>query len=217
LESQFGILTTDVHLTISSFDHWMEKTTSRSFTDVRGKKLTDLFPEIEKRGLIAPLRRVLEQGVVELLSPALHGYFIACPPSEPTGRFQHMQQRTVVAPLRNDAEIIGLIITIEDVTFRRDEDRTALADLGSGDWRARRGAVERILEEPGESVVTELISRLRREHRHPGLLNSVLPMLASGTWQTLEPDVLFRSPTSLISSSRSGKNTEAQATKSSQS
>jgi HEAT repeat protein len=165
----------------------MEQATSRSLADVRGKKLTELFPEIERRGLVAPFRRVLEQGVVELLSPALHGYLIACAPVDPTPRFRYMQQRAIIAPLRDGDEITGLVVTIEDVTSRRDEERQELAGLASGDWRTRRQAADRILEEPGDTLVTELIGRLRLEHRDPGLLNSLLPLLASGALETLKP------------------------------
>jgi HEAT repeat protein len=165
----------------------MEKATSRSFADVRGKKLADLFPDIESRGLIVPFRRVLEQGVVELLSPALHGYLISCPPSSQSSQFQNMQQRVVIAPVRDGDGITGLLVTIEDVTERRDRERQNVTALGAEDWRARRGAVEKILSESSDTLVSELVKRLRREHRDPALLNSVLPLLSSGAWETLEP------------------------------
>ena len=165
----------------------MEQVTSRASKDVCGKRFTDLFPEIEKRGLLAPFRRVLELGAVELLSPALHGYLIACPAPAGATRFRQMQQRTVIAPLREDTAITGLIVTIEDVTLRRESERDNITDLASDDWRTRRQAVDRMLSEPGETLVLELVNRLRGEHRDPSLLNAVLPLLASGAWDTLAP------------------------------
>jgi HEAT repeat protein len=174
LKLQFGIFTTDNRLVIRSWNAWLEQITSRPATDVCGKKLTDLFPEIEKRGLLAPFKRALELGSVELVSSALHGYLIAC---------GNMRQRTIIAPLRRDSEISGLVVTIEDVGSRS-ETETA---LGSEDWRSRKQAAEQILSEPGETIVLELVRRLRGEHRDPGLLNSILPLLASGAWDTLEP------------------------------
>jgi HEAT repeat protein len=175
LKSQFGIFTTDARLVIRTWDAWLEQITSRRSGDVCGKKLTDVFPEIEKRGLIAAFKRVLEQGSIELLSPALHGYLIKCSPP--------MRQRTVIAPLRQESAITGIVVTVEDVTSRVETE----ADLGSGDWRTRKQAVERVLSEPGETMVLELVRRLKSEHRDPSLLNSLLPLLASGAWETREP------------------------------
>ena len=187
MSSEFGIFTTDIHLVIRTWDAWLQKVLSRDSADVCGKKLTEAFPEIEYRGLVTPFLRVLEQGVVELLSSALHGYLIACPPVKGATLFQHMQQRTIIAPLREADRITGLIVTIEDVTSGRVLDREGMSALGSDDWRSRRQGVERILEDPNQSLLAELIHRLRGEHRDPGLLNSVLPLLASGAWETLQP------------------------------
>ena len=73
-------------------------------------------------GLIAALRRVLDNGAVELLAPALHEYLIACPPGAGARKFQLMQQRVVIAPLREGEKITGLVATIEDVTSRREKE-----------------------------------------------------------------------------------------------
>jgi len=175
LKSQFGIFTTDTCLVVRTWDAWLEQVTSRKSADVCGKKLTDAFPEIDRRGLIASFKRSLEQGSIELLSPALHGYLIKCSPG--------MRQRTVIAPLRQGSEITGLVVTVEDVSSRIATE----TDLASEDWRTRKEAAERMLTEPGETLVFELIRRLRSEHRDPSLLNSLLPLLASGAWETREP------------------------------
>ena len=187
MKSQFGIFTTDIHLVILTWDKWLEKVTSRSATEVCGQRLAEMFPEIERRGLIAPFQRVLEQGAVELLSPALHGYLIDCPPPANCTRFRQMQQRTVIAPQREGSQIVGLVVTIEDVTSRREDESKGVAALSAEDWRTRRRAVEQILADPGQAVVSELVSRLRERHRDPSFLNSVLPLLTSGVWETLEP------------------------------
>ncbi len=187
MKSQFGIFTTDNHLVVRTWDRWLEVATSRTAAEVCGKRLTEVFPEIENRGLSGPLKRVLEQGAVELLSPALHGFLIRCPAPAGVTRFQHMQQRTVIAPVRNGSSIEGLVVTIEDVTWRRDEERKHADDLNANDWRRRRLAVEQLSAQSTETVVLDLVDRLRKEHRDPNLLNSVLPLLASGAWETLEP------------------------------
>jgi HEAT repeat protein len=186
VKSQFGIFTTDIRLVVSAWDAWLEEVTSRPAKEVCGKHLTEAFPEIEKRGLVAPFLRVLEQGSVELLAPALHGYLIACLPRVPTKRFSNMQQRTVIAPLRDGEKITGLVVTIEDVTERRESESTTSGTLGSEDWRNRRQAVEQLVNEPTQTTAAELIERLRRDHRDPSILNSVIQLLTSGAWETLE-------------------------------
>jgi hypothetical protein len=98
-----------------------------------------------------------------------------------------MQQRIVIAPLRQGADITGLVVTIEDVTRRRELESEGAEALASDDWRSRRQAVERMIADPSEVVVSELVERLRKEHRDPSFLNSVLPLLASGAWETLQP------------------------------
>ena len=187
MKSQFGIFTTDIHLVVRTWDAWLEHVTSRTAREVLGKPLPEVFPEIRSRGLIAALRRVLDNGAVELLAPALHEYLIACPPGAGARKFQLMQQRVVIAPLREGEKITGLVATIEDVTSRREKELEGADPLADENWGARREAVERILSEPSETPVAELIRGLRHEHRDPNLLNSILPLLASGAWETLDP------------------------------
>jgi len=189
LKSQFGIFTTDTHLVVRTWDAWLERVTSRSAADICGRRLIEIFPEIERRGLVAPFHRAVQEGAVELLAPALHGYLIACPPQIDTSRFRQMQQRAVIAPLRDGSAIVGLVETMEDVTARREDEMEGAKSLASEDGVKRRQQVERILAEPAETPVTELINRLRKEHRNTSVLNSVLQLLASGVWEALEPVV----------------------------
>jgi HEAT repeat protein len=187
LEPQFGLFTTDTHLVVRTWDAWLERVTSRPAAEVNGKLLTEIYPEIESRGLIGAFRRVLDDGAVELLAPALHEYLIPCSPQTDGTQFRRMQQRAVIAPLRDGSKITGLVVTIEDVTARRQSELQGRDELADESWRTRREAVERILTQPSETTVTELLRRMRQEHRDPNLLNSVLPLLASGAWETLQP------------------------------
>ena len=111
---------------VESRGGWLKTTWKHPHCDIVGRRhtgrpalnrlyATEVFPEIETRGLLAPLQRALEQGTPELLSPALHGYLIACAPPAGAAKFKQMQQRMVVAPLREGPKITGLVVTIEDV------------------------------------------------------------------------------------------------------
>ena len=128
-----------------------------------GRPLVDVLPDIEPRGFLAVLQSVLARGTVEVLAPALHHYLFTCAPSEPSTGFDRMQQHVTIGPLREDGRIVGLIVTIEDVTARIDHERQAVAMhrrtrlaaaataahddvdvesltrlLGDDDWRVRR-------------------------------------------------------------------------------
>src|SRR5688572_2050491 len=103
-----GVLTTDKEFSIRTWDAWLEQATDISAAAARGKVLHKLFPEIVSRGLLQSLDRVLQSGVVEVLAPAFHHYLIACKPEHPSKRFDKMQQRVTIAPLREEDRIVGL-------------------------------------------------------------------------------------------------------------
>src|SRR5262245_16157054 len=138
-QSTVGILTTDRDLVVRTWDAMLETMTGVSALRAQGKLLIDLFPEIASRGLNERLQRVLQSGVIEILAPAFHHFLIDCAPSRPSALFSSMQQRVTIAPLREGASIVGLIITIEDVTSRIEEEHLTKA-LGDEDWRARKKA-----------------------------------------------------------------------------
>ena len=94
-----------------------------------GKHLTDLIPDLEKRGLLERFKRVVNEGVIETLAPAFHHYLIPCPPMVASKHFQRMQQRVTIAPLRQKEVIVGTIVTLEDVTVRREQEQDLAEQL----------------------------------------------------------------------------------------
>lgn len=70
----------DRDLIVRSWDGWLGDVTGVAESDANGRYLADLFPDVETRGFIARLRRVVESGAVEVLAPAFHQYLIPCPP-----------------------------------------------------------------------------------------------------------------------------------------
>src|SRR4030095_10149669 len=117
---------------------------------------------------------------------------IPCPPQEPSAQFDRMQQRVTVAPLRHDAEIVGLIITIEDVTWRLEAERdvaaecqrtpdvaAAVANVGAPDWKMRRLAVDALRRAASRHDIEHLIETLRRDHHDINVLSSALQVLIS--------------------------------------
>src|SRR5215212_6296774 len=203
-----GICTTDSELIVRTWDSWLAQVTGISADTAQAQPLTLLVPEIEARGLIRRFQQVLVDGVVVVLAPALHGYLIPCAPLTPSHYFEKMQQHVTIAPLRDQDQIVGTLVTIEDVTVRRDRERDlsddlaspdertrlraaqALADeadapthmlietLGDTSWRVRQAAVSGLAQRTGSEIVAQLVRALHDDHRNPSVLNSALQALA---------------------------------------
>jgi len=212
---QFGIFTTDERLVVRTWDSWMAGATGIEPARALGRPLVDVLPEIAARGFIAVLQSVLSRGTVEVLAPALHHYLFSCAPSRPS-IFDRMQQHVTIGPLREEGRIVGLIVTIEDVTSRIDHERQAVAMqsedaaspptppaahddvdvesltrlLGDEDWRVRRTAVAR-LSQRGDAIVESLVRTLRQQHENLSVLSSALDLLATSDIDVIEPLVRF--------------------------
>ncbi|MEN3333577.1 MAG: hypothetical protein V7641_2942 [Blastocatellia bacterium] len=163
IEHRVGVFTTDEHLVIRSWDEWLASVTGISAEEARGERLAALFPEIEARGLLTRFERVLAEGVVEVLATAFHHYLIACAPLTPSKRFERMQQRVTIAPLREDRAIVGTLVTIEDVTARLDRERDLDEQLASADEAVRLRAAQALAEEEERASAKKLMGALGDE------------------------------------------------------
>jgi len=140
----FGVFSTDAELRIKVWDNALVRFTGVSTEAARGKQIQELFPEIESRGLLKKFRQVLGDGTVEVLAPAFHRYLIPCPPQTPSTYFDRMLQRTTIAPVVENEEIVGVLVTIEDVTARVEQERRLAEELKSHDVETRLSATQRL-------------------------------------------------------------------------
>jgi HEAT repeat protein len=182
--ADLGIFTTDASLVVTAWDDWLAAATGIPREAAVGRALPTLVPDLERRGLLRRFRDALESGTVEVLAPALHHYLIACPPRVASDRFDRMQQRVTIGPLIDQDVILGVIVTIEDVTSRLDAERdlaegSAHADLGSDDWRVRQAAVEQLSTNADAEFMQGLVASLRQGHRDFNLLSSALKLLGT--------------------------------------
>ena len=67
-----GILTTDADLIVASGTTGWRTATGIRPDDATGGRSPNWFPDLETRGLLAPVRRTLTTGTVQVLSPAFH-------------------------------------------------------------------------------------------------------------------------------------------------
>jgi HEAT repeat protein len=219
--ASLGVFTTDTELRVRSWDDWISQITGVARGAACGQPLADLFPDLERRGLLARLRRVITEGTTDILAPAFHQHFLPCAPVVPSRRYTQMQQRITMAPLREHDRIIGALVTLEDVTARREHELDLAAELTSADttlrlraaremaagpgeaapeligaladesWRVRRCAVEGLTRQPNDQTVTQLLLALRERHHDPSVLNSALSVLAMSNLDVVTPLIRF--------------------------
>ena len=202
-----GIFTTNQTLEVCSWDQWMADVTGIEPGRALQRPLVDVLPEIETRGLRQRFENVLMRGTVEVLAPALHHYLFTCAPSEPSAVFERMQQHVTIGPLREDGRIVGLIVTIEDVTARVERERQVTEQLsqedpspqhiesltrllGEENWRVRRMAVASLAHH-GNAIVEALVRTLQDQHTNLGVLSSALDLLAVSDIDVVEPLIRF--------------------------
>jgi PAS domain S-box-containing protein len=113
----YGVIATDREFRVCSWNQWMERHSGMEAKAVFGRKLIELFPDLEERRLLPQLERAL-QGEVNVVSTALHGWLIPLPPVARESGFPFMKQTARVAPLVTRNQIHGIIIVIEDVSQR---------------------------------------------------------------------------------------------------
>lgn len=196
-----GILTTDAGLVIRSWNHWLERATRIPAADAVGRPLSSVAPGLDTRGFLHRLQDVLASGTVQVLSPTFHKFLIPCPPLTPSTFFDRMQQHVTIGPLvDSDGRTTGLVITIEDVTSRLQEEReiaqagvspdrfeAIAASLRDEDWRVRRATVEDLSRSAQPDLLRALLDELRRNHRNFSALSSALRLLATTDHDLTEP------------------------------
>jgi signal transduction histidine kinase len=112
-----GVLTTDTNLCILGWNRWLEQHSGYRASEVLGRPLFEVYPDLVWRRIDQRYQQVLN-GQVAVFSQRLHRFLLPMAPGiEQTG-LPYMQQSARIAPLIADEKIIGTITVIEDVTER---------------------------------------------------------------------------------------------------
>ncbi|MCX7875372.1 MAG: HEAT repeat domain-containing protein [Melioribacteraceae bacterium] len=193
-KKEFGVITTDNNLNVISWNNWIEKACNKILT--KGEKLTTLFPEIVERGLDKKISETLNSNTITILSATFHKYLIKCKPLYSSKIFNEMQQSVTISPLHDGTKKIGLIIVIKDVTEETEnaktekiilEDKTSelFVNLSNENWKKRKEASEEISHNH-ESLINEIVSRIKNEHKNLNVLNSALQVLINTPSEVVE-------------------------------
>ena len=195
-----GVFTTDTRLVVRTWDTWIAAATGVEASRALNRRVADVLPEISPTGL-AVMEDVLSRGTVEVMATALHHYLFPCKPLDPSSSLDQMQQHVTIGPLRDDAGTVGIVVTVEDVTSRVEDERR-LAEgmsrhvesvaglMGDTDVRVRRMAVS-TLANHGAAVVETLVQTLREQHRDLSVLSSALDLLSVSDIDIVEPVIRF--------------------------
>lgn len=168
-EPKISIFTTDNLLLVSSWDNWLIKATGLSEEIAKGAALADLIPSFVESGIYGHFQRVLEYGIIETLPQKIYPYLFECSLAVPSHHFQQMQQRVTIAPLKEKSEIIGTIVTIEDITAELELSLNIAEQLENPKENVRLAAVQSLakanISEPEQMLVKALGDRSWRVRR----------------------------------------------------
>jgi len=159
-----GCFVTDVQLRVVLWNRWMELHSGRSASEVLGRSLLELYPDVGEREIKEYYQSALE-GRVTILSHALHRYIIAMPPTNADLGFAHMPQSGRIGPLEDAGVLVGTVSIIEDVSDR-------LASEGVLRKQIEAKELARAMAENALRAKDEFLSTLSHEIRTP--LNAVL-------------------------------------------
>jgi HEAT repeat protein len=195
-----GVFTTDDRLVIRTWDPWIAEATGIAAEQALNRPLTGVIPDLSPSGL-AIIEDVLSHGTVQVMAAALHHYLFACAPLDSLVPGQRMQQHVTIGPLRDETRIVGIVVTVEDVTARVESDRRVAEGLGrhvesvAGLFGADRVHVRQLavstLAAHGHAVVDALVRTLRDQHRDLSVLSSVLDLLSISDLDVIEPLIGF--------------------------
>jgi len=159
-----GCFVTDVQLRVVLWNRWMELHSGRSASEVLGRSLLELYPDVGDREIKEYYQSALE-GRVTILSHALHRYIIALPPTNSDLGFAHMPQSGRIGPLDDAGVLVGTVTIVEDVSDRLTSESVLRKQIEAQQ-------LARAMAENALRAKDEFLSTLSHEIRTP--LNAVL-------------------------------------------
>jgi signal transduction histidine kinase/ActR/RegA family two-component response regulator len=159
-----GFFVTDVNLRLVLWNRWMEIHSGRNASEVLGRSLEELYPDVVERGIKEYYQHALE-GRVTILSHVLHRYLVPLPPTNAETLSAHMPQSGRIGPLAEAGVLVGTVTILEDVS-----DRIASESALRKQIEAQQLA--RAMAENALRAKDDFLSTLSHEIRTP--LNAVL-------------------------------------------
>lgn len=113
-----GLILINQDMTIAFWNSWMEKHSRIPRDRALGKKVSDIFPELESKGFFWKVQNVLQLGIFAFFSQPLHHYIFPLPSEKYLDtNYEHMQQNVCLAPIHDaNGHITQVLISVVDDT-----------------------------------------------------------------------------------------------------
>ena len=113
-----GILTLDRDIKVRYWNKWLELNSGISSETIKGRIVTEFFPEIDSPQFRRNVKSVFKLGNYCHFSQKLHSYMLKFKVLDTAGpSFEHMQQNCTMGPLKgSDGKIELVFLTVQDVT-----------------------------------------------------------------------------------------------------
>lgn len=170
---ELGVLELDCSLIVRGCNRWLATAIGAAGSDLIGRSLFDVFPELEGSPAEQAFRRALD-GVTTVWSQPFHGFLL--PLDAPPGHedFDRMQQSARVTPLLREGEVDGVLALVQDVTERVSREQALR--------HALRAA------EVASQAKSEFLAAMSHELRTPlGAIVGYMELLLADMVGTLEP------------------------------
>jgi signal transduction histidine kinase/CheY-like chemotaxis protein len=178
-----GIFATDVEIRVTMWNRWMEMYSGLTRSDVLGRSLFELFPDVVERGL-DQYYQLARRGQISLVSFGLHKYVLPLPHTSPDIGLPYMPQSARIGPLWEEDAVAGTVTLIDDVSDRLGTELELRKQIQA--QQLARATAERALR-----AKDEFLSTLSHEIRQP--LNAVLGWTRILRDRSeVEPDLLSR-------------------------
>jgi signal transduction histidine kinase/CheY-like chemotaxis protein len=159
-----GMFATDRDLNVIVWNRWMEVHSERAASEVIGRPLIELYPDLGVRGLDQYYRDALS-GRISMISYGLHRHVLRLPPTNRDLGFHEMPQSGRIGPLSDGESVIGTVTTLEDISDR-------LASEAELRKQIEVQQMARVTAENALRAKDEFLSTVSHEIRNP--LNAVL-------------------------------------------
>jgi diguanylate cyclase (GGDEF)-like protein len=113
-----GLLVLDRDLKVVLWNRWMELHSGLDRSAVVGRVVTEVFPDLIKKGFVWKVQQVFKLGNYAFFSQKLHRYLFPLSSAQYLqNRYERMQQNAVVAPLRGaNNQVEHVCVTVQDYT-----------------------------------------------------------------------------------------------------
>ena len=181
-----GVILLDNTLTIHSYNKWMQLHTKLKESDLIGKKLYEIFPNINKKTLLRKVQTAIKIETPTYYTATTSNYLIPIKINQiKNSLFEYMQQDVSIIPLKEQTGFVALIIT--DQTNMANTNALLQANIKKVKELNRELIQEKektefqhkqLLSNSRSAAMGEMISMIAHQWRQPlSLINTIIASL----------------------------------------